>query len=208
MAGPSGTGVGQSAAARRSSTRTRCGCFTAPMNAVPAPDRTAPTSPAGTASGAVDRFDGEPVGGIVVEQHEDQIGLGDLAGAAGDQLQRLGAAYLPEQDGGDLGGGGEPPLATLRQREESGVVDGDAGRGGERHHDLLVVLGELGGAELLGEVEVAEDLAPDADGDAQEAVHRRVVLGKAVRPRMPRDVRHPHRAGVGDEQTQNTSPAR
>ena len=43
---------------------------------------------------AVDRLDGEPVGVLVVEQHQDQLGLGDLAGAAGDQLQRLGAADL------------------------------------------------------------------------------------------------------------------
>ena len=42
-------------------------------------------------------LDGEPVGVLVVEQHEDQLGLGDLAGAAGDQPQRLGAADLPEQ---------------------------------------------------------------------------------------------------------------
>jgi hypothetical protein len=37
------------------------------------------------------------------------------------------------------------------------------GRGGQGDHDLLVVLGELPGTLLLGQVEVAEDLVADAD---------------------------------------------
>ena len=67
---------------------------------------------------------------------------------------------------------------------------------------------ELGGALLLGQVEVAEDLVADADRHAEEAVHRRVVRREAVRPRVLGDVRHPHRAGVGDEQAEHAAAAR
>jgi hypothetical protein len=68
----------------------------------------------------------------------------------------------------------------LGEGVEAGVVDGDAGRGGEGDHDFFVVVAEFGGALFFGEVEVAEDLVAGADRDAEEAVHRRVVRWEAV----------------------------
>ena len=46
--------------------------------------------------GAVDDLDGELGLVLVVEQHQRQFGLGDLAGAAGHERQRVGTAYLAE----------------------------------------------------------------------------------------------------------------
>ena len=159
-------------------------------------------------SARVDHLDGELLGVFVVEQHQRQLGLGDLPGPAGHQRQRVGTAYLAEQHGGDLGGGGEPAFPPVRQRVEAGVLDRHAGRGGERHDDLLVVLGELRRALLLGEVEVAEDLVADAHRHAEEAVHRRVVRREAVRVGVLGDVGHPHRAGLVDQQAEHTPPVR
>ena len=42
-------------------------------------------------AGGLGHLDGELAGVLVVQQHQHQLGLGDLAGPAGDQLQRLGA---------------------------------------------------------------------------------------------------------------------
>ena len=158
--------------------------------------------------GAVDHLDGELRLVLVVEQHQGQLGLGDLAGAAGHQGQRVGTAHLTEQHRGDLGGGGEPAFAPVRQRVEAGVLDRRAGRGGQRHHDLLVVLGELGRALLLGQVEVAPDVVADAHRHAEEAVHRRVVRREAVRVGVLGDVRHAYRLRLVDEQTQHAAAVR
>ena len=45
---------------------------------------------------------------------------------------------------------------------QPGVVDGDAGRGGERHKDGLVLLTKWLGTLLFRHVEVPENLTPDA----------------------------------------------
>ena len=52
----------------------------------------------------------------------------------------------------------------------------------------LVVLGELGGARLVGQVEVADRPALHRDRDAEEAVHRRVMRREAVASRVDGDV--------------------
>jgi hypothetical protein len=81
-------------------------------------------------------------------------------------------------------------------------------RGGERHHDLLVVVAELGGAQLLGQVQVAEDLVADAHGDAEEAVHRRMVRREPVRVGVFANVRKPDRVRIGDQEPQHAAAVR
>ena len=145
---------------------------------------------------------------VVVEQDQHQAGTRHLAGPAGDEAQRLGAADGAEQHRGDLGGGGEPALAALGHGEQAGVVDRDTGGRGQGDHDLLVVVTELVGTLLLREVEVAEDLIPGAHRHTEEAVHRGMVGGEAEGPRVFGDVRQADRVRVGDEQTENAAPVR
>ena len=171
------------------------------------PGSTAPTS-GGALVGRVDDLDRVGLRVLVVEQHQRELGLGDLPGAPGDQRERVGAPDLAEQHRGDLRGGGQPALAAVRQRVEPGVLDRDAGRGREGHRDLLVVVGELLGADLLGQIEVAEDLVAGADRHAEEAVHRRVVRREAVRPGVLGDVRHAQRARIFDQQAEHAAAVR
>ena len=66
----------------------------------------------------------------------------------------------------------------------------------------LVVLGELVGAGLVGEVQVADRATLDRDGHAQEAVHRRVIRREPVAPRIDGDVRDPERAVLPDDEAE------
>jgi hypothetical protein len=59
-----------------------------------------------------------------------------------------------------------------------GVGDRHRRLGAERLEQARVLLGELGGALLVGEVEVAEDLAAHPQRHPQERAHVRVVAGK------------------------------
>jgi hypothetical protein len=140
-----------------------------------------------------------------VQHHQDEFGVGDLTGPAGDELQRLGALDRAQQNTGDLSGRGEPALPALDELVQPGVVDGDTGCGGQGHHDLLVVVTELGGVLFLGQVQIAEDLVAGTNRDTEKAVHRWVVRWEPVRVGMLVDVRQPDRAWVGDQQTQHTT---
>ena len=72
----------------------------------------------------------------------------------------------------------------------------------------LVVLGELVGAGLVGEVEVADRATLHRDWHAQEAVHRRVVRREPVAPRIDGDVRDPERAVLPDDEAEDAVAAR
>ncbi|CAM5525167.1 hypothetical protein SVIOM342S_10629 [Streptomyces violaceorubidus] len=60
---------------------------------------------------------------------------------------------------------------------------------------------------FVGQVEVAEDLALHADGDAEEAAHRRVVVGKAARARVLGQVGQPDRLRITDERAEQALAA-
>ena len=82
---------------------------------------------------------------------------------------------------------------------QPGVVDD--GPGGQRKglQDVAVLLGELVGTHLLGEVEVAEDLPVDEDRHPDEGTHRRMVGGETDRGRVFREVGESQRVfGVED----------
>ena len=105
---------------------------------------------------------------------------------------------------------GGDALAVLDEGEvgealmEAGVLDGDGRRPGERDGETLVLLAELGGALLLGQVEVAEHLAPDPDGHAQEGPHRWVVRREPVAVGVGVEVGEPQGLRVHDEQAEDT----
>src|SRR5664279_394082 len=83
----------------------------------------------------------------------------------------------------------------MRLLVQSRVVDRDAGGGGQRAQQLLVVGAERPVRGLPGEVEAAEDLVFDPDRHPEEATHWRVVdrVGVAGEPLQPQ------RSGVGDQ---------
>ena len=64
----------------------------------------------------------------------------------------------------------QPPL-------QSRGVDGGAGHDGKPFYGLFIVGREP--TFLVGQIQVSEDLSPEADRKAQERVHPRMVLGKA-----------------------------
>ena len=100
------------------------------------------------------------------------------ADRVGDVARRLERAHRPL---------GLVP-AALAALVQARVLDRGAGPLGEDHCRLLVRLGELAAALLLGQVQVAPGPAADQDRDAQEAVHRRVARREAVALRMLADV--------------------
>jgi hypothetical protein len=59
-------------------------------------------------------------------------------------------------------------------------LDRGCGRCRQRNGEFLVTVGELTAPALVGEVEVAEDGAPDADRHAEERRHVGVPRRKAV----------------------------
>ena len=103
-------------------------------------------------------------------------------------------------------------LSVLQQRQladpgvQPGVLDGHAGRRGERNRELLVDVGEDFGGLLVGEVEVAEDLAPNHDRDAQERVHLGVVRGKPEAVGVLVEIGQAQRPWVGDEHAEDAMP--
>ena len=76
------------------------------------------------------------------------------------------------------------PLALLHDGQaldllvESGVLDGNPGVEGEHLDQALVVLGEVAGGQLVGQVEPADRTAPGPDRDAKQRLHGRVMGGK------------------------------
>jgi len=74
----------------------------------------------------------------------------------------------------------ELDAAVLGRAEQPCVVDRDRRPLGEHDDRLEVVVVELVGTLLLGEVEVAPGLPAHDDRRAEEASHRRVARRKAV----------------------------
>ena len=124
------------------------------------------------------------------------------------QLERLVALVVAEDRFDHLGPAFEPLLPLLTALVKTGVLDRHPRGRGECHDHLFVLVGEFRSTSLLGEVEVAEDLVPDAERNAQEGMHRRVVLGESVGPGIGGDVAQPHRAWIPDQQAEDAVTVR
>ena len=109
---------------------------------------------------------------------EDRVEVGLAAERAPDLDHRV------ERRDGAL----ELVAPRLGARVAARVVDRDPGELGEEPHGLLVLVGELRAARLVGQVQVAVGLAGDEDRDAEERRHRRVPRREAVRARVGADV--------------------
>jgi hypothetical protein len=97
-----------------------------------------------------------------------------------------------------VGGIGEDRVrlraVDLRRGARARLADGRARAGRQELDGRLVVLGELVAVELVRQVEVADHDAGEADGDAEEGLHRRVMGREAAERRVLSQVAHAHRA--------------
>ena len=88
------------------------------------------------------------------------------------------------------------------------VVDRHARELGQQHDRLLVLLGELLAAGLLGQVQVPERDAADQHRDPQERLHRRMTGRKAVGVRVGAHVGQPERHRMRDQLAEHPSSLR
>ncbi len=151
--------------------------------------------------GQVQRVDGAVESGA--QQLRMVIGLvGRILEAQGDAVDRLDDAVM--QFAPDA-------LALLDHRQladaevQSSVLDGDGSMTGERLDQLQVRFGERSSVTPIGQVQVADGLAPNDDRHADEAVHRRVSGRKARPTRVVRDVRDEVRATLTDDEAEQAS---
>jgi len=91
---------------------------------------------------------------------------------------------------------------------QAGILDRDRRLGGQQLHELLILLGEVRAALLLGEVEVPVRDPAEQDRHAEERAHRGVVGWKADRARVVSEVVEPERPGVGDERSEDAAAVR
>ena len=131
------------------------------------------------------------------DQLEDAIELDVGTDGQRDRLGRLQAADGALELAATLFGG----------VVQAGVVRGDPGPAREHDDRLLVGLVEFAAA-LLGEVQVAPDLAADEHRHAEEAVHRRMARGEPIRAMVLADPRQAQRSRVLDEDPEHPPPAR
>src|SRR6185312_14348212 len=88
------------------------------------------------------------------------------------------------------------------------VLDRRGSIDGQQYRDVLILLGELLAADLLGHVEVPEDASPSDDRNAQKRMHRRVVRWKPVGAGMGGQIRQPNRLGLPDNQAKDAVAVR
>ncbi len=88
------------------------------------------------------------------------------------------------------------------------VLDRDGGLRGQQMRELLVLGGEVPALRLLGQVEVAVGDPAQHDRDAEERAHRRVVPRESDRTRVVRDVVHPERSRIHDQDAEQPTAAR
>src|SRR5206468_11083480 len=81
----------------------------------------------------------------------------------------------------------------------------DGGLRGQQHGDRLILIVELRGADLLCEIEIAEDAGSPLHRHTEERLHGRVMRREAVPLRMAIQVRRPNRLGFADYMTEQTA---
>ena len=158
------------------------------------------------ARSAVDDELGLGVDATFRQDHGHQIRPGEVQHGLGDQLQRIDVV-VGQQLVGDPAGRRGPLLAPLALLEQPGVRDRHPGRRRQRFDELLVV-GRERIHPRVGQVEVPEDLVPDLERDAQEAVQLRMVHRAPDGARVGAHHGQADRLRVGDERTQETEPFR
>ena len=98
--------------------------------------------------------------------------------------------------------------AVAHEPVQARVLDGDARSHGQREDQLLVVLGELLGVLLVGQVQIPVDLAVDPHGHPEERGHGGVARRDPVTVGAVCDVAQPQRFVVGDERAEDAPTRR
>jgi hypothetical protein len=91
----------------------------------------------------------------------------------------------------------------LNALQEPRVVDRDARSRRERDRKVLILCTEFLGTLFLAEVEIPEDRVADANGDAEERSHARMVRGKTVRLGVRREIAQAKRLRIDDEESKD-----
>ena len=159
------------------------------------------------ADGDLDPQVGPVLGG---PDHGDQVGVGDLPAAGGDQLQRVAGTDLIGRVGRVGSDSSRRVIAAVAcshsPRERAASYSRAFSMATAAVAASAVASSLVLGAELppgaLGQVEVAEHLVPDPDRHPQEAGHRRVPGREARRARVVGDAAQPDRLRVLDQRTQ------
>ena len=148
-------------------------------------------------------------GGLVLgaghggRRDERTLGLGESQDVGGDPAEHVDRLVAGEQLGGDIARRLDPRLLGAGLLIEPGVVDRDAGRGGQRLDEHLVVVAERSAAGFLGEIQIAVDLLADPDRHPEEGVHRRVVRREAHRSGVVADLVEADRLGIVEQNAQH-----
>ena len=151
-----------------------------------------------------------------IAQHDQQAPRPDKrAPAFDDQLEHVLEPDVAADRDGDVASDLEPAHGLLElgatplgRLVELRVLDRDGRPLSEHHGGLLVDVGELAVALLLGQIEVAPRLSADDDWHAEEAAHDRMCRGKAVARGMLTDVLQTQRPWVLDQHAQDSPAAR
>ena len=99
----------------------------------------------------------------------------------------------------------QPPRGRLVQ---ASVLDRHGGLCGQELRQLLVLVGEVASADLLGQVQVSVGDAAKQDRNAEEALHRRMVSRKSNGARIVAELVEPQRLRVADEHAQDAPSSR
>src|SRR5664279_4678581 len=91
---------------------------------------------------------------------------------------------------------------------EPGILDGNPCGKGQCLGEHEVVARKLGPSNLVGQVEVAVDLLPDPDGNAEERSHRWMIEGEPRTIGVGVQIRYAERFRIGDDQAQDAETFR
>ena len=141
------------------------------------------------------------------DQHDPR--LDELLQRAGRRATSSGSSSTSEASALPISLSDSSCAQPARRRlVQARVLDRDRRLRGEELRELLVLVGEVGAAGLLGEVEVPVGDAAQHDRDAEEGLHRRMVGREADRARVFGDLVQSQRLRVTDEHAEDPSPPR
>src|SRR5262249_2268155 len=115
--------------------------------------------------------------------------------------------HLADQRVGDLVQRLELAKPARRRLVQSRVLDRDRSLGGEQLRELLVLVGEVLAALLLGEIEVPVGDAAKQNRYAEEGPHGRMMRWKPDGARVIADLSQAKRFRVADQHAEDAAPA-
>ena len=152
---------------------------------------------------------GEPQLVIAAGQRErDDPRSHQLAQVAGHEIEQAVEIGFGRKGVSDLVQGLELARPASRRLVEAGVLDRNGRLACEERKEILVLLGEVLLAFLLGEVEVAVGDPAEQDRDAEEGAHRGMCGRKADRAQVVGEVVQPQRLRLLDQHSENSASPR